>query len=120
MVAIGTIISGCTYSGGVYSIPDSALNTNLLKGFVGGSDSLEKLHYALTQIIYEKNQAGSLSAYQAAIEVSNKVTQTSVWERTQNVFSTNTIISMLVSYCVNISGTGSIITETATGITTIP
>jgi hypothetical protein len=119
MAPIATIIPGITYSAGTYTISDATLNTNLLKGFTGDG-SLEKLHYALTQIIYEKNQAGSLSAYQAAIEVSNKVTQTSVWERTQNVFSTYTIISMLVSYCVSTSGTGSIVSETATGITTIP
>jgi hypothetical protein len=119
MAPIATIISGVTYSAGTYTIPDSALNTNLLKGFTGDG-SLERLHYALTQCIYEKNQAGSLSAYQAAIEVSNKVTQSSLWERTQNVFSTATLVSMLVTYCVSTSGTGSIVTETATGITAIP
>jgi hypothetical protein len=119
MAPIATIIPGVTYSAGSYTIPDSALNTNLLKGFTGNG-SLERLVYALIQIIYEKNQSGSLSAYQAAVEVSNKVQQSSVWEKSQNVFTNATLVSMLVSFCVETTGTGAPVTESATGLTTIP
>jgi hypothetical protein len=119
MAPIATIISGITYSAGSYTIPDSALNTALLKGYTGDG-SLERLIYALIQIVYEKNQAGSLSAYQAAVEVSNKVTQSSVWEKTQNVFTNATLVSMLVSFCTATSGTGAAVSESATGVSTIP
>ena len=119
MAPISSIVPGITYSAGSYTIPDSALNTALLKGF-SGDGSLERLVYALIQIIYEKNQAGSLTAYQAAVEVSNKVNQDSVWEKTQNVFTGAKLVSMLVSFCTATSGTGAAVSESASGVSTIP
>jgi hypothetical protein len=57
--------------------------------------------YGLLQSLHELQtvlQVGTLSQRTAAVEISNKSVQSSVWEKTLNVFSNVTLISYLVSF----------------------
>ena len=76
----------------------------------------EQLAYALLEILYEKYQAGSLAQYQVAAEVSNKVVQSSIFEKSQNVFSNCTLVSMLTSFCFE---TTAVTSESASNISSI-
>lgn len=97
MVAIGTLIPGCTYSSGTFSIPVSALN-NVLSTDMTASDSAEKLIYGLLECLQEKQLLGSLTQRGAAVEVANKSCSSSVWEKSLNVFSNVTQIAYLVAF----------------------
>jgi hypothetical protein len=57
--------------------------------------------YGLLQSLHELQTVllvGTLSQRTAAVEISNKSVQSSVWEKTLNVFSNVTLISYLVSF----------------------
>jgi hypothetical protein len=115
MAPIATIIPGASYANSTYTIPVTALNSALLKPFVANG-SFEQICYSLLEILYEKYQAGSLAQYQVAAEVSNKVVQSSIFEKSQNVFSNCTLVSMLTSFCFETTATT---TESATNISSI-
>jgi hypothetical protein len=115
MAPIATIVPGASYASGVYTIPVTALNSAMLRSFTANG-SFEQLAYALLEILYEKYQAGALAQYQVAAEVSNKVIQSSIFEKTQNVFSNCTLVSMLTSFCFETTATTA---ESATNISSI-
>jgi hypothetical protein len=75
----------------------SALNAALINDMTA-SDSAEKLIYGLLESLQELQTVGALTQTRAAVEISNKSVQSSVWERTTNVFSNVTLISYLVSF----------------------
>ena len=91
MVAIATLLPGCSYASGTFTVPVSALDMT-------ASDSAEKLIYGLLESLQELQTVGTLSQRSAAVEISNKSVQSSVWEKTLNVFSNVTLISYLVSF----------------------
>lgn len=97
MVAIATLLPGCSYSSGTFSIPVSALNS-VLSTDMTASDSAEKLIYGLLECLQEKQLAGTLSQRGAAVEVANKSVTSSVWEKTLNTFSNITLVNYLVSF----------------------
>jgi hypothetical protein len=117
MAPIASIVAGCSYNSTTqtYTIPVSALNTALLKTFVP-TGSFEQLLYAMAQIVKERSDAGSLAQYQCACSVDNKCVQTSVFEKTQNVFSNCTLVSMLLSFCFE---TTAVATESVTNLSNI-
>jgi hypothetical protein len=97
MVAIATLLPGCSYASGTFTVPVSALNAALINDMTA-SDSAEKLIYGLLESLQELQTVGTLSQRSAAVEISNKSVQSSVWEKTLNVFSNVTLISYLVSF----------------------
>jgi hypothetical protein len=117
MAPVSSIIPGAAYNSTtqVYTIPVSALNAALLKTFVPNG-SFEQLLHSLCTILKERSDAGSLAAYQCAASIDNKSIQSSVYEKTQNVFSNCTLVSMLLSFCFE---TTAVATESATNMSVI-
>jgi hypothetical protein len=90
-------IPGCSWAAGTWTITTSALN-NVLQNDVTQKNSIELLCYSLLQCIFEKQQLATLTQPQIAMEISNKATQTSVWEAPVNTFNNCTLISFLASF----------------------
>lgn len=97
MVQIESLIPGASFSSNVFTIPVSALNAKLAND-ISGSNSAEKLYYALLQLLLDEQEAGTLSQPQVAMEIGNKSHQRSVWEEQTNVFSSCNLTSFLVSF----------------------
>jgi hypothetical protein len=65
---------------------------------ITASDSAEKLIHGVLESLQELQTVGTLSQHSAAVEISNKSVQSSVWEKPLNVFSNVTLISYLISF----------------------
>ena len=98
MVLVNTLLPGCSYSAGVFSIPVTALNA-ILANDITAADSGERLVYGLLQALYERQTANLLTQPTGAVEISAKSsTSDGVWELTTNNFTTCTTISYLVTF----------------------
>jgi hypothetical protein len=98
---IASFISGCSYSAGAYTIPISSLNTALTAvgaQTIATTESTERLLHSLLTILFAKNNAGTISQWQAGCEVSNASLSLSSWETLQNTYSDRMVQSFLVSF----------------------
>ena len=101
MAPIASVIPGASYASGTFTIPVSALN-NLLSSQFTASDSLEKLTYALLEIVHQGQIAGTVTQRNLAFEVSSKSASTSVWEKILNTFSNVHIVSYLTTFSLDV------------------
>ena len=101
---IASLIPGASYSAGVYSLPTTALAT--ASGLtITASDSVEKLYYALLQILNVKGVAGTLTQVNAGVEASSRSSTTSVWETSANTFVSKPIVTFLATVAFDTGGT---------------
>ena len=96
MVAISAFLPTASYAttGSVaitsptYIIPVSAINAVISgSGPIGTGEAAERLLYGLLQVLYTKNQAGTLGQSQIGCEISTKNITRSVYESTLNSFA---------------------------------
>jgi hypothetical protein len=101
---IAQLIPGCSFASGTYSIPVSALNAILTSPMSTSVDSGAALIYGLLEALYQQQQSGVLSNYQAAVSIDNKTSQRSVYETAQNTFSSVSLVSYLTSFPFSTGG----------------
>ena len=72
MTLINTMIPGCSYSAGSFTIPISALNTALTTNWDSSEDNAEKLLYSLLEClrVYEATTPSGLKASLTSTSVS--------------------------------------------------
>lgn len=95
---LAQIIPGCTYSGGVWSIPASALNAILTSPISTTVDNGAALIYAILECVYQQQQSGTLQNYMVACSVDAKQNSKSVYETSQNTFTNVSLVSYLTSF----------------------
>lgn len=110
---IATLIPGATYSSSSFTIPWSALNSILTTSVTAADDSA-KLMYALAQVLYLKQQAGTVLQTNLAAEVAAKSVTTGVWETSTNNFTSKYLVNHLLSFPLD-----SITSEAGNSITSI-
>lgn len=98
MVLTATLIPGASYASGTFTIPWTALNT-ILPASITAADNIEKLIYALLQVVYTKQTAATPTVSQStlACEISAKQNSLSTWEFPANTFSQVYLTAFLVS-----------------------
>jgi hypothetical protein len=94
---ISAAIPGASYASGVYTIPISALNTILTQD-INSMDSFERLVFALLQVIYEKQTAGTFAQPTCGVEISSTSLSSGTWETSTNVFADRLLSNFLVSF----------------------
>jgi hypothetical protein len=100
---IATAIPGCSYTGGVYTISISAINTVLGTDWDTANDSFERLLMALCMCLYTKQVAGTITQTNCGAEIAQKSISTGVWENPANTFTDVTLSSHLL--CFNLGST---------------
>jgi hypothetical protein len=96
--SLSQIIPGCTYASGTWSIPASALNAILSSPISTSVDNGAAFLYSLLECIYVQQQNGTLQNYQAAVSCDAKNSTKSVYEISQNTFSSVSLVSYLISF----------------------
>lgn len=94
---IATAIPGCTYSASTFTIPWSALNSSTTVDTTA-ADSFERLLHNLLTILFEKQNAATITQVNCGVEISSTSLSLNSWETATNVFSDRTVQSFLVSF----------------------
>jgi hypothetical protein len=88
MVAVATLLPGCSYASGTFTVPVSALNAALINDMTA-SDSAEKLIYGLLESLQELQTVGTLSQRSAAVDISNKAYRAVLGRNYKTTFRTS-------------------------------
>ena len=96
--AIETLIPGCSYSSGTFSIPISALNTALTNDWTTAANDAGRLIYCLLQILEDEMEAGNVTQINCSAEVSSSSVASSTWLTSTDTYTDCTLRSKIVSF----------------------
>ena len=97
-----TFIPSATYTSGTFSISWTNLNAAIVAAggtSITAADSVERLLYALLQLVQLKQVNGTITDINSGVKISNAgITQSSAWETSNATFTTCDIQSLVAAF----------------------